>query len=74
MVAKIRSAVRARSNPSFVIIARTDARATEGIQSAIDRARAYLDAGADAIFPEALQSPDEFDRFARAVHDWMIVH
>ncbi len=67
MVAKIRSAVRARSNPNFVIIARTDARAVEGLQSAIERARAYLDAGADAIFPEALQSPDEFDQFARAV-------
>lgn len=68
MVAKIRSAVQARANPNFVVIARTDARATEGLQSAIDRARAYLDAGADAIFPEALQTPDEFDQFARAVH------
>ncbi|MEN3002071.1 MAG: methylisocitrate lyase [Armatimonadota bacterium] len=67
MVAKIRAAVQARENPDFVIIARTDARAVEGLQGAIDRARAYADAGADAIFPEALQSPDEFERFARAV-------
>ncbi len=67
MVAKIRSAVQARTNPNFVVIARTDARATEGLPAAIDRARAYLDAGADAIFPEALQTPDEFDQFARAV-------
>jgi len=67
MVTKIRAAVRARANPDFVIIARTDARAVDGLQGAIDRARAYAEAGADAIFPEALQSPDEFDRFARAV-------
>ncbi len=67
MVARIRAALRARENPDFVIIARTDARAVEGLQGAIDRARAYADAGADAIFPEALQSPDEFERFARAV-------
>ncbi len=67
MVAKIRAAVNARENPNFVIIARTDARAVEGLEAAIDRARAYLDAGADAIFPEALQTPDEFEAFARAI-------
>jgi methylisocitrate lyase len=50
-----------------VIIARTDARAIEGLEGAIERAKRYLQAGADAIFPEALQSPDEFERFARAV-------
>jgi methylisocitrate lyase len=67
MVAKIRAAVQARSNPNFVIIARTDARAVEGLQGAIERARRYLDAGADAVFPEALESPDEFEQFARAI-------
>lgn len=67
MVAKIRAAVNARESPNFVIIARTDARAVEGLEAAIDRARAYLDAGADAIFPEALQTPDEFEAFARAI-------
>lgn len=67
MVAKIKAAVRARSNPNFVIIARTDARAIEGLEGAIERAKRYVEAGADAIFPEALQSPDEFDRFARAI-------
>lgn len=67
MVAKIRAAVNARENPNFVIIARTDARTVEGLEAAIDRARAYLDAGADAIFPEALQTPDEFEAFARAI-------
>ncbi|GIV09470.1 MAG: methylisocitrate lyase [Fimbriimonadales bacterium] len=67
MVAKIRAAVGARSNPNFVIIARTDARAVEGLDSAIERAKRYLQAGADAIFPEALQSAEEFEQFARAI-------
>ncbi|MFN3689859.1 MAG: methylisocitrate lyase [Fimbriimonadales bacterium] len=67
MVAKIKAAVNARSNPNFILIARTDARAIEGLDGAIERAKRYIEAGADAIFPEALQSPDEFERFARAV-------
>jgi methylisocitrate lyase len=67
MVSKLKAAVAARRDPSFVIIARTDARATEGIEAAIERAHAYIEAGADMIFPEALESPDEFGRFASAV-------
>lgn len=67
MVGKLKAAVRARQDGDFVIIARTDARATEGLDAAIDRARAYVDAGADMIFPEALESSDEFARFAKAV-------
>ncbi|HLJ12163.1 MAG TPA: methylisocitrate lyase [Planctomycetaceae bacterium] len=67
MVAKIIAAVAARVDPGFVVIARTDARAVLRIGEAIDRAKAYLDAGADMIFPEALESAEEFDRFARAV-------
>ncbi|MCS6920121.1 MAG: methylisocitrate lyase [Fimbriimonadales bacterium] len=67
MVAKIRAAAGARSNPNFVIIARTDARAVEGLEGAIERAKRYLQAGADAIFPEALQSAEEFEQFARAI-------
>jgi methylisocitrate lyase len=67
MVSKLKAAVAARRDPTFVIIARTDARATEGIEAAIDRARAYVEAGADMIFPEALESPDEFGRFASAI-------
>jgi methylisocitrate lyase len=67
MAAKIRAAVATRDDPDFVIIARTDARASEGLDAAIERARAYLDAGADAIFPEALISPDEFARFASEI-------
>ncbi len=67
MVRKVRAAVRARSDPDFFLIARTDARSVAGLQEAIDRARRYLDAGADAIFPESLESVDEFARFAESV-------
>ena len=67
MSAKVRAAVAARRDPDFVIIARTDARSVEGFDAALHRAHAYLDAGADMIFPEALESPDEFARFAREV-------
>lgn len=67
MVKKLRTAARARSDPRFMIIARTDARAVEGFDRAVDRARAYVDAGADMIFPEALTTPEEFGRFAARV-------
>ncbi len=67
MAAKIRAAVAARRDPSFVIIARTDARGVAGFDDAVRRAKVYLAAGADAIFPEALESADEFRAFAQAV-------
>lgn len=53
--------------PSLVIVARTDARAQEGLESAIKRALAYIEAGADAIFPEALQTENEFRQFAEQI-------
>jgi len=65
MVNKICAASDARRDHDFFIIARTDARAVEGLDAAVRRARAYIDAGADAIFPEALESADEFRTFAR---------
>lgn len=68
MVRKIKAAVKSRRDPAFFLIARTDARTVNGIEDAIARAQIYLDAGADAIFPEALQSPEEFAEFATAVH------
>ncbi len=74
MQAKIRAAVAARSDRDFVIIARTDARAVHGIDEALARAKAYLDAGADAIFPEALETPQEFARFAREVRAPLIAN
>lgn len=67
MAAKVRAAVAARRDADFVIIARTDARGVTGFDDAVRRAKRYLDAGADAIFPEALENADEFAAFARAV-------
>lgn len=67
MAGTIRRAVKARRDRDFVIMARTDARAVEGFEAAVERARLYLEAGADAIFPEALQTRREFAQFAREV-------
>lgn len=64
---KIAAAVAARRDPEFLIIARTDARAVTSYDDAVARAHAYLRAGADAIFPEALEDRAEFERFARDV-------
>ncbi len=69
MCQKICSAVEAKQDPDLVIIARTDARAVEGLDGAIERMRAYRAAGADAIFPEALQSAKEFEAVADALRD-----
>lgn len=68
MVDRIKAAVDARTDPGFVIMARTDALAVEGLQSAIDRACACIEAGADMIFPEALTSLDDYRQFAAAVN------
>ncbi|HEU4362804.1 MAG TPA: methylisocitrate lyase [Mycobacterium sp.] len=67
MVRRLRAAVSARRDPNFVICARTDAAGIEGLPAAIDRARAYADAGADLIFTEALADAGEFERFRSAV-------
>jgi methylisocitrate lyase len=67
MAAKIRAACEAREDPDFVIIARTDSRAGEGVDGAIRRARAYVEAGADVLFPEAPQSREELARFAAEI-------
>ena len=67
MTEKIAAACLARRDKDFLIVARTDARAVEGLDGALRRGAAYLDAGADAIFPEALQDADEFRLFARKI-------
>ncbi len=67
MAAKVRAAVAARRDPDFVILARTDARGVNGFDDAVARAKLYLQAGADGIFPEALESAEEFAAFAKAV-------
>jgi methylisocitrate lyase len=67
MCAKVRAAVAARSDEATIIIARTDARGVETFDAAIDRAKKYIAAGADWIFPEALATREEFQAFANDV-------
>jgi methylisocitrate lyase len=67
MVQKIKAAVEARRDDDFIIIARTDARGVEGLDAACARARAYVDAGADMIFPEAMANEAEFEKMRKAV-------
>ncbi|MEU3351833.1 methylisocitrate lyase [Streptomyces sp. NPDC037389] len=67
MARRVRAAADARRDPDFLLMARTDARAVEGLAAAIDRAKAYVDAGADAVFPEALADEREFEAFRAAV-------
>jgi methylisocitrate lyase len=67
MVGKIRAALEARRDPDFLIVARADGRSVEDFDSTVKRARSYVGAGADAIFPEALQSVDEFRDFAKEI-------
>jgi methylisocitrate lyase len=66
MVDRIKAAVDARSDPAFGIMARTDALAVEGLPAALERAGAYIEAGADYLFPEALTDPAMYAEFARA--------
>src|SRR3989440_3497589 len=68
MTERIKAAVAARRDPDFMIIARTDARAVEDFSRTINRAQRYVESGADAIFPEALQSEEEFRDFASKIN------
>lgn len=67
MVDRIKSAVDARPDPDFVVMARTDARGPEGLERAVERCLAYVEAGADMIFAEALETLDEYRAFTEAV-------
>ena len=67
MLAKLTAAVQAKRDRDFMIVARTDARGVEGLDAAIQRAIAYIEAGTDALFPEALESGEEFRTFAREI-------
>lgn len=73
MTAKVRAAVAARTDPDFLLIARTDARAVEGLDAALSRARAYAEAGADALFVEAPTSEEEVETVARSLPDVPLV-
>lgn len=74
MVAKIRAARHGRKDADFLIIARVDARAPLGFDEAVRRGRLYEKAGADMIFPEALESEEEFRSYAREVHAPLVVN
>ncbi|MDN6299738.1 MAG: methylisocitrate lyase [Micrococcaceae bacterium] len=67
MVKRIAAAADARRDPNFLIMARTDVRAVDGLQAAVERAKALVDAGADAIFPEAMKDLSEFEAICQAV-------
>ena len=67
MERKLAAAAKARENPDFLLIARVDARAIEGFEASVERGLRYLDAGADAVFPEALQDREEFAAYADRV-------
>jgi methylisocitrate lyase len=67
MVKKVKAGADAKTDSNFILMARTDARASEGLEKAIERAQAYVDAGADMIFPEALQNEKEFEAFRKAI-------
>lgn len=67
MVKKVKAAADAKTDQNFQLIARTDAKSVEGIDKAIERAKAYVDAGADVIFPEALYNESEFEQFRKAI-------
>lgn len=67
MAEKVTAAANAKRDANFLLMVRTDAKASEGMQSAIDRAKAYVDAGAEAIFPEALTTIPEYEEFRAAI-------
>jgi methylisocitrate lyase len=67
MCDRLRAAVDAKADPDFVVMARTDAAATEGVKGAVVRAKAYVAAGADMIFAEALTTLDEYKQFTKAL-------
>jgi 2,3-dimethylmalate lyase len=72
-IGKIKAAVAARSNPNTVIIARTDARAVEGIDAAVDRAKGFADAGADLLFVEALEGEGEIETVCEKLRGYPLV-
>ena len=67
MCQKISAAINAKRDPNFLVMVRTDAKSIEGIQAAIERAKAYVQAGAEAIFPEALETEKEYELFRKAI-------
>jgi methylisocitrate lyase len=74
MVAKIKAAVSARKDKNFLIIARTDANTVEGLEKTIDRIKAYEDAGADMIFPEAMKDENQFEKVRKITKGYLLAN
>jgi len=74
MVKKIKSAVKTKKDKNFLVVARTDANTVEGIQKTIDRIKAYEDAGADAIFPEAMKDEKEFEKIRKIAKTFLLAN
>ncbi len=74
MIKKIKAAVEGRTDKNFLLIARTDANAVEGLDKTIDRCKAYVDAGADMIFPEALKDEKEFEKLRKELKCYLLAN
>ena len=74
MVKKIKECVAAKKDENFKIIARSDAKSVEGIDKMIDRCKTYVDAGAEIIFPEALENEKEFERSKKNLSCYLLAN
>ena len=74
MIKKIKACVKARKDKNFKIIARSDAKGVEGIDKMIDRCKAYIDAGAEIIFPEALKDKKEFEKVRKSLSSYLLAN
>ena len=74
MVKKIKAAVDARVDKNFLIIARSDANAVEGLDKTLERCKAYIDAGADMIFPEAMKDEKEFEKMRKELKCYLLAN
>ena len=74
MVSKIKQCVKAKKDSNFKIIARSDAKAVEGLEKMIERCKAYIDAGADVIFPEALANEKEFEHVRKSLKSYLLAN
>ena len=74
MVKKIKECVAAKKDQKFKIIARSDAKSVEGIEKMIERCKAYIDAGAEIIFPEALQDEKDFEKVRKELSGYLLAN
>ena len=74
MIEKIKDCVNAKKDKNFKIIARSDAKSVEGLDKMIDRCKAYIDAGAEIIFPEALKDENEFEKVRKSLNSYLLAN